>query len=130
MPVSKLVEHPLVNVAIQGTDADGRIKPVSPCRRQGGCWGIPVYDDLMLDIGGKGVIAADLQRSALGGLVVVVDLLALIRRVPELVIVAVVVEILPALDFFVDRLAAASQLLGYVAYWPFLVQQGLYRYLR
>ena len=79
----------------------------------------------MLDIGGKGVIATDLQRPALGGQVVVVDLLALIRRIPELVIVAVVVEILPALDLIVDRLAAASQLLGYVAYRFLLVQQGL-----
>lgn len=82
-----------------------------------------VPDDTdMLDVSGKGVVVPDLQRSALGGLIVVVYLLALVRRVPQLVIVPVVVEILPALDLVVDCLTAATQLPGYVAHRLFLIQ--------
>ena len=79
----------------------------------------------MLDEGGKGVVTADLQRPALGSLIVVMYLLSLVRRVPQLVIVAVVMEILPAPYLVVDRLTAAAQLPGDVADRLFLVQQRL-----
>ena len=71
------------------------------------------------------MVVPDLQRPALSCLVVVVFLLSPFRRVPQLVIVPVVVQILPALNLVVDRLAAAAQLPGYVAHRPFLIQQRL-----
>ena len=125
MPVAQLVEYLLVDIAVQSTDAYPCSKRVLPCRCQSSSRGVPVHDDLVLDVGGKGVIAADLQRPAFCRLIVVVYLLPLVRRVPQLVIVAVVMEILPAPYLVVDRLAAAAQLPGDVADRLLLVQQRL-----
>ena len=68
--IAQLVKDLLVYVAVQCADAYPRSKRVLPCRRQSCRRGVPIHDDLMLDVGGEGVVAADLQRPALGRLVI------------------------------------------------------------
>ena len=60
MSVAQLVKHLFVDVTVQCADAYLCSKRVLPCRCQSCRRGVPVHDDLMLDIGGKGMIAADL----------------------------------------------------------------------
>ena len=78
-------KDPFIYVAIQSAYTDAGLKVVPPCRRQSCRWGVPIHDDLMLDVGREGVVAADLQGPALGCLVVAVDLLALLCGVARLV---------------------------------------------
>lgn len=75
------------------------------CRR-----GIPVLYDLTLDEGRKGVVAADLQRPALGRLPIVVDLLAFLRGVPNFVPVVAGVEVTASPEFVVYGALAEAQL--------------------
>ena len=69
------------------------------------------------------MVIADLQRSALGRLVVVVCCLSPLGGVPELVIIPVIVQILPAPDLVVNGLPGESQLPGDVADRPLFIQQ-------
>lgn len=77
----------------------------------------------MFNVSGKSVVIADLQRPAFGGLVVVMCRLSSLGRIPALVIIPVVVQVLPSPDLVVNRLPGESQLLGDVADRLLFVQQ-------
>ena len=77
--IGKLEEHLLLDVAVQGIHGDSHGEAPFPGRRQCRRWGVPVPDDLVLQELGVVVVAPDLQRPALGRLVVPVDLLGLVR---------------------------------------------------
>lgn len=122
--IAQLVKDLLVYVAVQCADAYPRSKRVLPCRRQSCRRGVPVHDDLVLDVGGKGVVAADLQRPAFGRLVVAVYLLAFLCRVPFLVPEFTGMHIAAPPKFVVDRPFAEAQLPRDLPHWYLVPPHG------
>ena len=122
--VAQFIEYFFVDVVIEGIHADRRLERVLFGRSQSCRRGKPVYNNLVFNVGGKGVVIADLQRSAFGRLVVVVCCLSPLGGIPALVIIPIVVQILPAFDLVVNGLPRESQLPGNVADRFSLIQQG------
>lgn len=124
MSVAQLIKHLFVDVTVQCADAYLRSKRVLPCRCQSCRRGVPVHDDLMLDVGGKGVVAADLQRSAFGGLIVAVFLLSFLCRVPFLVPEFTGMHIAAPPKLVVDRPLAEAQLPRDLPHWYLVPPHG------
>ncbi len=133
--VAQAEEHPLVYVAVQGGGADGGGETGLPGRRQcrpGGVSPPPVLCPVRLDAQHlplqklrKGPVFSYFEGASLGGLVVVMDRLPLVRRVPLHIPVVHRVQIPPPGHLVVDGLTAESQLPGYLCHRQLCPQQCL-----
>ncbi len=133
--VAQAEEHPLVYVAVQGGDADAGGESFPPGCRQRRPGGVPLppvrlsvpldAQHLPLQKLRKGPVFSYFEGASLGGLVVVMDRLALVRRVPLHIPVVHRVQIPPPGHLVVDGLPAKPQLPGYLRHRQLCPQQRL-----